>query len=386
MSSVWVAIDGNVYDITDYVNSHPGGWLPISNLAGRDCTDAFANYHPARVYKNLLPRFLIGTVKDYKVTQFQAGHRDLRQKLLEAGLFEINPWYFIRLGVWLSLLFISAIGFTVSSEGSRWLRLLGAVMLGLFWQQIAFLGHDAGHNSVTHDWEFDNMLGLFIGNFLTGIGTSWWKRSHNVHHLVCNSIEHDPDIQHMPLLAVTSDIFNGSSGLEHGKFWTTYHRKWVQFDSVARFMVSHQHWLFYPIMAFARFNLYAQSYLLLLDGDEPDSAFGGKSRGTFRRRAEFIALLGFLCWMVALVFFFMPVTHVGPDGSDLSFSPLVERLLFIVCSHAFAGLLHVQICLSHFSMTTYHGLGGIDKNGQKDDSDEWFRMQVATTMNIECPW
>merc|ERR1712022_74245 len=51
------------------------------------------------------------------------------------------------------------------------------------------------------------------------------------------------------------------------------------------------------------------------------------------------------------------------------------------------GVLHVQICLSHFSMATYHDCGGTDvKGGNFEGSDEWFRMQVATTMNIDCPW
>ena len=75
----WVVIDGNVYDVTKYIELHPGGWLPIATLAGKDCTDALANYHPARVYKNLLPRYLIGTMKDYKVTTFQNGHRAIHR-------------------------------------------------------------------------------------------------------------------------------------------------------------------------------------------------------------------------------------------------------------------------------------------------------------------
>merc|ERR1711990_1210574 len=56
-------------------------------------------------------------------------------------------------------------------------------------------------------------------------------------------------------------------------------------------------------------------------------------------------------------------------------------------SHGLAGVLHVQICLSHFSMATYHDCGGNNVKGENfEGSDEWFRMQVATTMNIDCPW
>ncbi|OLP98306.1 Cytochrome B5 isoform D [Symbiodinium microadriaticum] len=60
--SIWVIIDGRVYDLTRYVDKHPGGHLMIENMAGKDClgTDAFANYHTARVYKHMLPPMLIG--------------------------------------------------------------------------------------------------------------------------------------------------------------------------------------------------------------------------------------------------------------------------------------------------------------------------------------
>lgn len=367
---VWVIVDGKAYDVTPYVDTHPGGWLPIADMAGKDCTDAFANYHPARVYRHLLPAYLVGDVADYKESDFQRGHRALRQKLLEAGAFETRPSYYLGLGLWLAFLLGAALALTLGSEGSRPTRLCGAAVMGLFFQQTAFLGHDVGHNAITHRWSFDNNLGLVVGNLLTGISMGWWKRSHNVHHLVCNSIEHDPDIQHMPIFAVDPAILKG-------RFWTSYHRKWVEFDGAARLLVSHQHWLFYPVMALARFNLYAQSWILLLDPSEPNSAFGGKARGGKARLAEVIGLLGFAGWFfVWLVFTAMPVTHAG--GGE--WSPLAERACYLLCSHALAGVLHVQICLSHFSMATYHGMA------YNDDSDEWFRMQVATTMNIDCPW
>ena len=52
----------------------------------------------------------------------------------------------------------------------------------------------------------------------------------------------------------------------------------------------------------------------------------------------------------------------------------------MLLSHVLAGVLHVQICLSHFARDTYHGKA---YNGEED---EWFRMQCLTTLNIDCPW
>jgi hypothetical protein len=35
-------------------------------------------------------------------------------------------------------------------------------------------------------------IGLVVGPLLTGISTAWWKRNHNAHHVVTNSVTHDP--------------------------------------------------------------------------------------------------------------------------------------------------------------------------------------------------
>lgn len=84
---------------------------------------------------------------------------------------------------------------------------IGALFMGCYWQQLAFVGHDLGHNGISHVQSTDNKTGIALGNLFGGISIAWWKRSHNVHHIVCNSIEHDPDIQHFPFMAVDSKMF-----------------------------------------------------------------------------------------------------------------------------------------------------------------------------------
>lgn len=41
----WVAIDGEVYDLTKWVPNHPGGPSRVARLCGTDATDMFANQH-----------------------------------------------------------------------------------------------------------------------------------------------------------------------------------------------------------------------------------------------------------------------------------------------------------------------------------------------------
>ena len=61
---------------------------------------------------------------------------------------------------------------------------------------------------------------------------------------VPNAYKSDPDIQHLPVFAVTTKFFNS--------VWSTYHKRVMTFDPIARFLVGYQHILFYPVMALAR--------------------------------------------------------------------------------------------------------------------------------------
>lgn len=61
-----------------------------------------------------------------------------------------------------------------------------AAFLGLFWHQIMFTAHDAGHMGITHNFVTDTLIGMFVADFCCGLSIGWWKSSHNVHHLVTN--------------------------------------------------------------------------------------------------------------------------------------------------------------------------------------------------------
>jgi len=45
---LWIVVDGLVYDVTRYLDRHPGGWLPLVNMAGKDCTDVRADHTQTR--------------------------------------------------------------------------------------------------------------------------------------------------------------------------------------------------------------------------------------------------------------------------------------------------------------------------------------------------
>ena len=56
---IWIVIKGKVYDVTPYVEEHPGG-LAILRNAGGDTTEGFHGpQHPPRVF-DIIDDFLIG--------------------------------------------------------------------------------------------------------------------------------------------------------------------------------------------------------------------------------------------------------------------------------------------------------------------------------------
>lgn len=64
-SSCYTVINGSVYDLTLWVNMHPGGKQPILSLCGTDGTARFTAKHGSAEKPNTaLARFKIGTVAD----------------------------------------------------------------------------------------------------------------------------------------------------------------------------------------------------------------------------------------------------------------------------------------------------------------------------------
>lgn len=149
---------------------------------------------------------------------------------------------------------------------------------------------------------------------------------------MCNSIENDPDIQHMPICAVTPEVWSKP-------YWSTYYEKWVAMDSFGHWAVSHQDRLYLLVMSLARFNLYVQSVAHLLS-----------KNAMHYRKTELIAFIVYFSWLSAVV---------------LSQKYVIVGVLWLLISHATSGLLHVQITTSHWAMETYHG------RAYNDEKDEW---------------
>ncbi len=60
-ANCWTSINGNVYDLTAWIGTHPGGESAIIQLCGTDGTSAFMGQHGGdNRANNALARFIIG--------------------------------------------------------------------------------------------------------------------------------------------------------------------------------------------------------------------------------------------------------------------------------------------------------------------------------------
>lgn len=64
-SACWVAIDGMVYDLTDWIRQHPGGRGAILSICGTDGTSSFNSQHGGRAGPSAaLDRYVLGPLSN----------------------------------------------------------------------------------------------------------------------------------------------------------------------------------------------------------------------------------------------------------------------------------------------------------------------------------
>ncbi|KAI8093740.1 acyl-CoA dehydrogenase/oxidase [Halteromyces radiatus] len=73
-NDIWIIIDASVYDMSRFIDMHPGGAFPILEFAGKDATDAFYGLHKQDVLLKY-NRYKIGTIENEQpqINFYQAG-------------------------------------------------------------------------------------------------------------------------------------------------------------------------------------------------------------------------------------------------------------------------------------------------------------------------
>lgn len=58
--SVWLLIHDSVYDVTKFLEEHPGGEEMLTEEAGQDATDSFEGFGHSSDARNLMKHYMIG--------------------------------------------------------------------------------------------------------------------------------------------------------------------------------------------------------------------------------------------------------------------------------------------------------------------------------------
>ncbi|KAL4806989.1 cytochrome b5-like heme/steroid binding domain-containing protein [Aspergillus unguis] len=61
---LYIIVDSSVYDVTNFIDEHPGGAKILKRVAGKDASKQFWKYHNESVLKKYSPKLKIGDVKE----------------------------------------------------------------------------------------------------------------------------------------------------------------------------------------------------------------------------------------------------------------------------------------------------------------------------------
>lgn len=73
----WFIIDSKVYDVSDFLDAHPGGEAVLRQVAGTDATEAFYNLHRHEVLTGKYAELAIGTIEGEKPQVVNPGPGEL---------------------------------------------------------------------------------------------------------------------------------------------------------------------------------------------------------------------------------------------------------------------------------------------------------------------
>ncbi|GAB2212814.1 hypothetical protein Droror1_Dr00020808 [Drosera rotundifolia] len=338
---VWISIQGKTYDVSTWVDSHPGGEYPLLVLAGQDVTDTFIAFHPGSAWHELDKFFTGFHLEDYKVSPVSRDYRNLVSQFAKMGLFEAKAHDIFVLAWVIMFLFALSVHGVIFVDGF-WVHASCGGLIGLMWIQCGWIFHDSSHYVAIISPTYNRLALLLFSNCLSGVSNAWWKWNHNAHHIACNSLEFDPDIQHMPVFVVSTEFFESLT--------SRFYDSKMTFDRVSRFLVSYQHWTLYPVLCFARTFLWAMSIIMLFS-----------KRKVPNRGVEILCVLIFWVWYPLLV------SRLPNWG---------ERVAFVLANFVVVGILQVQFVLNHFSSSVYHGA----PNG-----NDFFEKQTSGSLDILCP-
>jgi len=197
--SYWTAIDGEVYDISEFVRAHPGGSI-IRLAAGRDATILLESYHPTaslgrvrRALKNEATH-LGPLISEANGNEDPTFYRVIRQRvdryLKTRGLDRHGQVWRSMVETGLVLTVFALAWYARAVSGSY----LAAIVCGLMLGRIGFLMHTGNHCATTR-YPWGNRLMGMLMDFAGGSSRVWSVDHQLAHHEAPNVHGKDNDCE-----------------------------------------------------------------------------------------------------------------------------------------------------------------------------------------------
>lgn len=220
-----VLIEGKFYDVTGF--KHPGGSIiKFLSGSGADATASYREFHTrskkADKYLKSLPNrkaseqemFQAASMSklenskaltdERKVEALNRDFETLREELVNEGFFKPS---------------MTHVAYRVAEVAAMWvlgtymilmdniaLRIMGGLLLAGSQGRCGWLMHEGGHYSMTGQINFDKRLQEFIYGFGCGMSGAWWRNQHNKHHATPQKLQHDVDLNTLPLVSFHTDV------------------------------------------------------------------------------------------------------------------------------------------------------------------------------------
>lgn len=198
--TIWIVVDGQVYDVTEFAPKHPGrGLLKIA--AGRQSTALFESYHPGpsldrarrvlgRKGRHLGP--LEPSEAEFRGDPafFDAVRTRVDERLRERGLDYRSGGGFATAEAVIVASIYAVAWYFRAFDGSYLAAIIGGVMMA----RMGFLMHSGNHAAVARLSARNRMLGLLMEYI--GASSVIWRHAHQyAHHCYPNIYGKDNDCE-----------------------------------------------------------------------------------------------------------------------------------------------------------------------------------------------
>jgi fatty acid desaturase len=149
-----------------------------------------------------------------------------------------------------------AIAFALLTQGGL-AAALGAIVLGVHYPRTAYLSHDIAHEQWGPRKEKFAQFMFMLAEITQGFGPTWWVEKHELHHAFPNACKAGQDGE---LIPIDGDI-DARPFIVWDKALADFNLNWKTETgrSIALMLARIQKFLFFPMLAIARFNWSWQS-------------------------------------------------------------------------------------------------------------------------------